>query len=366
MTKLLACVFGLSSLLMAASCLDLRDADPCQALAVAACDQSCAAVRGEACVSAYRDACLREEWSADDIDACTEAVKGVDLCQNSVLPAPCQLPGGGGGGGPVGADCTDSGCQPGLTCSVYSSCTKACQSDQDCSGLVSNHGYPAYCSARGACTIGCESDQDCVSHFHCRARSDGVEICDDVYMDPGRGVVPLGDPCGDDLCDPATSDRCVLGYCSKACTSNDDCAALSSLNLSSQCVPLSGKAYCQPSCIAETDCILRSCTETATIDGTLATTCVAERGATLLGGACLRDDDCADALAVCRSDMCVVPCTADEDCPSATVTGEPARCTRYYWDGQFCLAGCNAASARCKPHALCTTISEGNEVCRPL
>jgi hypothetical protein len=362
MTKLRACVFGLPFLLMAASCLDLRDADPCQALAVTVCDGRCALASGNACVSTYRDACLRGKWSADDIDACTEALKSPDACLDSAAPAACQIL---GVRGLVGADCSDSDCQLGLTCSVYSFCTKGCQSDQDCSGLVSNNGSPAYCSVRGACMNVCESDQDCAGPLHCRARSDGIQICDDEYVDPGRSVVPLGDPCGDNQCDPATSDGCVLGYCSKACTSNDDCAAPSSLNLSSQCVSLGGKAYCQPSCVAESDCILRTCTETATVDGTLARTCVAQRGAALLGGACLRDDDCADALAVCQSELCVVPCTADEDCPSATETGEPARCTRYWPGGQVCLAGCNARSARCSRSAWCRVISEGNEVCSP-
>src|SRR5690349_1411890 len=174
MTKPAACVFGLLFVLSAASCFDLRDVDPCQSMAVAACDRSCGVLSREVCVSSYRDTCLSGKWSAEDIDACTEALKGADLCLNST-PAACEIL---QGGGLIGAACGDGACQLGLTCSVYGVCTKPCQSDDVCGGLSANRGYPAYCNVYGECTSGCEDDSDCPGLLSCRPRADGLKLCD--------------------------------------------------------------------------------------------------------------------------------------------------------------------------------------------
>jgi hypothetical protein len=343
----------------AAACLDLRETDPCQSLALAVCEKTCGSTSEKTCTASYRSRCLTAKWSTTQIDRCVDALKSSTDCATLAdFPVACgstipEL-------GSIGDECSLVQCQAGLICGARG-CGKHCERDEDCGGLLSRQGRAAYCSAVGDCRQACESDDEC-GLLKCVARRDGIKICDPIH-----GPQPfksLGDICAGYDCDPLSTDGCVLGYCSKACDTNEDCAALNGQNLPSACVLLDGQGACQPTCASDVDCAPRSCSEVATLDGTTARTCVVERGSARLGDACVRDDDCGDARALC-SGICVVPCESDADCSYETSTGEAARCARLASSGQMCVAGCNGPGIKCSPTAACQPIGEGNEVCVP-
>lgn len=356
----LAILLALLAPYFAAACLDLRETDPCQSFALAACDKTCGSPSEKSCTAYYRSRCQTAEWSTKEIDRCVDALSSSAECAT-----PAELPRACGGTipewGSIGADCSKTKCQPGLVCGIHG-CSKQCQRDEDCSGLLSRQGRATYCSAIGECTQACESDDEC-GVLSCLPRRDGIKICDRSHWP--RPFKSLGDICAGYDCDPLTTDGCVLGYCSKACDTNEDCAALNGQNLPSACVLLDGQGSCQPTCASDVDCAPRSCSEVATLDGATARTCIVERGSARLGDACVRNDDCGDARAFCSSGICVVPCESDADCSYETSTGEAARCARLAFSGQVCVAGCNGAGIQCSPRAACQRIGEGNEVCVP-
>lgn len=344
-----------------AACLDLRETDPCQSLALAMCEKTCGSPRERACTASYRSACLTSKRSTAEIDRCVDALKSSADCPPfSGLPRACE--GVIAELGLIGAECgITKQCQAGLECGVYG-CSKLCERDQDCSGLFSQQGLPAYCTEFGDCRQTCESDDDC-GILSCLPRRDGIKICKPIHLPSALGS--LGDLCAQSGCDPLSADACVLGYCSKACDTNEDCAALSGQNLPSACVLLDGQGFCQPTCASDVDCAPRACSEVATLDGTTARTCIVERGSARLGDACVRDDDCGDARASCSWEVCVAPCESDADCSYETSTGEPARCARLMSSGQVCVPGCNGPGIKCSPNASCVRIGEANEVCVP-
>jgi hypothetical protein len=354
----LAILLALLAAYSASACIDLRETDPCQSLALAVCEKTCGSPSGDTCAAPYLSACLTAKRSTSEIDRCVRGLKSSTGCVTfSELPPACEGVIAEIGG--LGDDCRRAQCQAGLTCSFHG-CSRPCEQDEDCSGLLSRQGRRAYCSEIGDCRQVCESDDDC-GLLTCVPRRDGIKICDPI-LGP-RPFTSLGDICVPYDCDPLSTDGCVLGYCSKACDTNEDCDALNGQNLPSACVLLDGQGFCQPTCVSDVDCVPRSCNEVATIDGTTARTCIVERGSARLGDACVRDDDCRDARAFC-SGVCVAPCESDADCSYETSTGEAARCARTF-SGQVCVAGCNGAGIQCSPTAACMLVSEGNEVCVP-
>ena len=193
----------------------------------AACQQAfCDPATGQCAVIADN-----EGFSCDDSDACTIGDQCVGGSCTPGVPSAC------GDDNP----CTDDSCDPVLGC-VFTDNTLPCEdgtvctAGDLCAGGLCLPGEPIVCDDGNGCTDdACDPVLGCVFVPNQAACSDGVECtlgdhcADGACVYDELGPCDDGNPCTDDLCDPAQG--CVStfneGPCddSDVCTLDDHCAA---------------------------------------------------------------------------------------------------------------------------------------------
>jgi hypothetical protein len=317
-----------------ASCLDLREVDPCHSLALSYCEKRCG-ISHDICVSNYRDTCAQGEWTLSQIESCAERLEPLEHCAGyQAVEAACpELPGLDA----VGSSCLES-CTNGLSCTAFG-CSKRCQSDAECNDTIWTGPRPVLCSADGWCRASCKSDRECEEDGQCVDGPDGWGVCS------GRvGGVPkepkLGDSCSVVSQCPANSVACWAGDCTKLCAANADCAELNRRGFPSECVSVKGVGICKSACLSSSDCVpLDRCRLATTVEGTPATIC----------------------MYVTELSM---PCRADEECPADLKRGQPVHCVPRKGVGNLCLASCSDPLVPCPEGTACTRIS-GQDVCSP-
>ena len=317
-----------------ASCLDLREVDPCHSLALIYCEKRCGSGH-DSCVSDYRDTCAQGGWTVSQIDSCRERLAPLEHCAGyqAAEDACPELK----GPSVVGSACLER-CTGGLACTNLG-CSKPCSGDADCSDLISTASRPAFCAGDGWCRANCKSDGECGREGQCIERADGRALCE-----VGAGGVArepkLGDSCSVVSQCPANSVACWAGVCTKLCASSVDCAELNQHGFPSECVSVNGVGICKSACLSTRDCFpLDHCRLATTVEGTPATICV---DVTTLSA----------------------PCTKDAECPADLLRGQPVHCLPRQGVGNLCLSSCSDPLVSCLPGTTCTRIA-GQDVCSP-
>lgn len=273
-TSAFAALLALVAALCSASCLDLREVDPCHSLAVTLCEKRCGPSR-EACVEGYRESCADSSWTLDGISTCAENLKPVADCAGlRAVEAACPSL------SPsmyVGTDCDEEYyCLGSLAC-ISNVCTKHCASDADCADLLSSSGRAVYCGSSGLCGGDCKSNSDCGLDFVCTARAGAPPICEPGSRPPGPIEPKLGNSCTVLSHCPPDNTVCLSGFCSKPCASNADCAELNERGFASACLLVGGKALCEPTCLTSYDCYGLACAVMTTVEDTPTRVCTPER-----------------------------------------------------------------------------------------
>src|SRR4051812_13681968 len=214
-TSAFAGLLALVAALFSASCLDLREVDPCHSLALTLCEKRCGP-SCDACVEGYRESCADSSWTLDDISTCDENLKSLADCAG--LPAveaacPSLSP-----SMYVGAYFDEDYCVGGLTC-ISDACTKHCARDADCADFLSSTGRKVYCGSSGLCGGDCKSNSDCGEDFVCTPRAVAPPVCE---LGSRRGPIEpkLGNSCTVLSHCPADNTVCLSEFCSKPCASN--------------------------------------------------------------------------------------------------------------------------------------------------
>lgn len=275
-TSTFAALLALVVAIFPASCLDLREVDPCHSLAVTLCEKRCGPSR-DTCVEVYRESCATAYWTRDDISTCAENLKPLADCAGlRAVEAACPSR------SPpiyvdVGADCDFDGyCLGGLAC-ISGACTKQCASDADCADFLSSAGRTVYCGSSGLCRGECKGELDCGRDFVCTPRAAAPPVCE-----PGSQPQPsepkLGNSCTELSHCPADNTVCLSEFCSKPCASNADCAELNERGFASACLLVGGEALCKPTCLTSNDCYGQACGVMTTIENTPTRICAPEGG----------------------------------------------------------------------------------------
>lgn len=274
-TSAFAALLALVVAILSASCLDLREVDPCHSLAVALCEKRCGPSR-DTCVEGYREGCATAYWTRDDISTCAENLKPIADCAGlRAVEAACPSlhP-------PVhvGTDCDYGGnCIGGLAC-ISDVCTKHCASDADCADFLSSAGRAVYCGSSGLCGGDCKGNLDCGFNFVCTLRAVAPPVCEPGSRQPEPIEPKLGNSCTVLSHCPADNTVCLSKFCSKPCASNADCAELNGRGFPSACLLVGGEALCKPTCLTGYDCYAQACGVMTTIEDTPTRVCAPEGG----------------------------------------------------------------------------------------
>jgi hypothetical protein len=254
-----------------ASCLDLREVDPCQSLAVALCEKRCGPSRAT-CVEGYRESCAASFRTLDDISTCADNLKRLADCAGlRAVDAACpslhpRMH--------VGTPCNGY-CTGGLDC-ISEVCTTRCASDADCADFLSSAGRAVYCGSSGLCRGDCQGNLDCEFDFVCTPREAAPPICEPGSRQPAPTEPKLGNSCTVLSHCPADNTVCLSGFCSKPCASNADCAERNRHGFASACLLVHGEALCRPTCLTHYDCFGHDCDVMTTIEDTPTRACTIE------------------------------------------------------------------------------------------